>query len=320
MMTVTIRINALTCELSAVSELIKKRGTGLMTITIGTTENNLLLKRAKYAASQLEDSRVEVIESPSDIGHNDLQPLSEVNFLRKQLHGGAFDVAAVPVNMLPVDELPGLVIGAVLKREDPADMLVIRKDRLAIDGPFRLLDGAAVCTCSRRCAAQLRFNRPDVEAVIAEAGIAERFERLRAGEYDALMLPVSDASIFEIDYSGLEQVRLDPFMFPPSPGQGAVALLVKYFDRALLRRLLPAINAEATAQVSAERAFLQELGAGCAAEAGAYAVLNSEGLTITGMLTLPDGSTALHESVTGSHPSDTGRGLAVMMKQRADFL
>src|SRR6202021_3761799 len=92
--------------------------------------------------------------------------------------------------------------------------------------------------------------------------------RLKAG-LDAGILAASGLRRLGLDDAITE--LLDPALFPPSPGQGALAVQVRAGDRELLEMLNSFGDPDADAAVRAERALLAGLHGGCSVPVGALA-------------------------------------------------
>ena len=135
------------------------------------------------------------------------------------------------------------------------------------------------------------------------------------GDCDAVVLAVS--GLKRLGKEHLITEYLDPSRMLPAPGQGALALEVRESEfenpdpavlaeadaarpvRALGRALLAANHFETLLAVSAERALLRRLEAGCVAPIGAYAELVEGDLVLKAMVASPDGSDLLrHSSAT----------------------
>ena len=122
-------------------------------------------------------------------------------------------------------ELPeGLLIGAVLTREDSRDCLVARGGTTLKE----LSSGAKVGTSSLRRKAQLRKLRPDLEFCEMRGNVDTRVKKIEQGELDAMV----------IAYAGLKRLGLakcateifDPEIFLPQAGQGALAVEMRASD------------------------------------------------------------------------------------------
>jgi hydroxymethylbilane synthase len=224
------------------------------------------------------------------------------NRLQEELLAGRIDLAVHSLKDLPTGCADGLALAVTPPRHDPADALC--GSTLA-----GLRPGARVGTGSSRRIGQLRALRPDVEVVPLRGNVPTRLARLGSG-LDAVVLAASglirlgrDAAISEI---------LDPQVFPPSPGQGALGVQVRAADRELLAMLDSYGDPDADAAVRAERALLADLHGGCSVPVGAYARCLRGELTMIAQVTSLDGRRQVTGSERGpdSEPETLGRRLA----------
>jgi hydroxymethylbilane synthase len=162
---------------------------------------------------------------------------------------------------LPSQPTPGLTIGAFAARRSAADALIgARLDELA--------DCATVATGSVRRRAQLAHVRPDLCFAELRGNIHSRLDKIP--EDGAIVMAV--AALEVLDLTDRIAEVLDPLQFVPAVAQGCVAVECRADDTATLRALA-AIDDDATRTAATiERAYLAELGAGCALPVGAYAV------------------------------------------------
>ena len=213
---------------------------------------------------------------------------------------GRADIAVHSAKDLPSSTPEGLVLAAVPWRGDPRDALV--GCRLA-----ELPVGATVATGAVRRRAQLAWTRPDLTFVELRGNIAARLDK--AAAFDAIVM-----AAVALQRLGLEPDVLDvlePDVFVPQVGQGAIALECRADDRAVLEALL-AIEHEPTRRaVDAERAFLSELGGDCSLPAGAHAAGSPGGdLELTGLLASLDGGVLIRDTRRGRDPETLGRAVA----------
>ncbi|HEY2984500.1 MAG TPA: hydroxymethylbilane synthase [Jatrophihabitantaceae bacterium] len=233
-----------------------------------------------------------------------------VSALRSALLEGEIDVAVHSYKDLPTGDAEGIVIAAVPRREDPRDALVAR-DGLMLG---QLPAGSRIGTGSPRRAAQLRALGLGFEIVPMRGNVDTRLRRVGEGAVDAVVLALAglrrlgrDAEVTEI---------LDPIQVLPAPGQGALAVECRASDQGALAALRVIDDADTRAAVTAERAVLAELEAGCTAPVGALAEI-AEGddgpeVFLRGSVTAPDGSRAVRLSSTGpvTDAEGVGRRLA----------
>ncbi len=225
--------------------------------------------------------------------------------IQRAVLAGDADVAVHSAKDLPSLTPPGLVMASVCERRDPADVLVGRS--LAGLGP-----GATVATGSPRRRALLLERRPDLRIVELRGNMATRLARAGNGGVDAIV--TAAAALERLGEHGLIAERLDPEWFVPQVGQGAIALETRDDDHDTIATLAKITDAEAMQAVSAERAFLAELGAGCSVPAGAYATLANAVITLRGVMLAADGSRSVRGSVQGRDPQLLGRELAIQLR------
>jgi len=226
--------------------------------------------------------------------------------LEQELLGGRVDIAVHSLKDLPTAPPGGLVLAVTPPRADPLDALC----GATLDG---LRSGARVGTGSARRIAQLKALRPDVEVVPIRGNVPPRLAKVKSG-LDAVILAASGLRRLGLDDAITE--LLDPAAFPPSPGQGALAVQVRATDRDLLEMLNSFGDADADASVRAERALLSELHGGCSVPVGAYATRSGGVLTLSAQVTSLDGSQKVTGTATGTSPETTGAELAAVLKDR----
>ena len=233
-----------------------------------------------------------------------------VSALRDALLAGEIDVAVHSYKDLPTAPADGLVLAAVPPREDPRDVLVAR-DGLTL---AELPTGARIGTGSPRRAAQVRALGLGVELVPIRGNVDTRLGKVTAGELDAVVL--ARAGLARLDRLDAVTETLDPLQVLPAPAQGALAVECRASDDELVRRLAVLDHADSRAAVTAERALLAALEAGCTAPVGGLAVI-AEGddgpeLFLRGSVTAADGSDAVRLSATGpvTDAAAIGRRLA----------
>ncbi len=244
-----------------------------------------------------------------------------VSALRERLLAGDIDVAVHSLKDLPTEPAPGLVVAAVPGREDPLDAVVAR-DGLAVP---ELPRGARVGTGSLRRAAQLLALHPGLDVTSVRGNVDTRIGKVASGEVDAVVL--ARAGLARLGRLAEATETLDPERMTPAAGQGALAVECRE-DHAELRSLLGALDDPPShAAVTAERAVLGTLEAGCSAPVGAYAELvpggapgehDSQELYVRAVVASADGQCTIRLSTRGStgDAESLGRGLAAEMLDR----
>jgi hydroxymethylbilane synthase len=175
---------------------------------------------------------------------------------------------------LPTAPDPRLVIAAMPVREDPRDVLVAR-DGLTLG---ELPVGATVGTGAARRAAQLRALGLGLDVVPIRGNVDTRLRKVADGVVDAVV--VARAGLARL--GRLDEITevLDPIQMLPAPAQGALAIECRVDDIDTELLLRAAVDDEPTrAAVTAERAMLAALEAGCSAPVGALADVVSDLVT-----------------------------------------
>ncbi len=231
--------------------------------------------------------------------------------VEQELLAGRIDIAVHSLKDLPTRGPDGLVLAVTQLRADSRDALC--GSTLAALRP-----GARVGTGSARRVAQLKALRPDVEVVPIRGNVPPRLAKIKSG-LDAVILAAAGLRRLGLDDAITE--LLDPAVFPPSPGQGALAVQVRERDTELLGMLNAFGDLHADETVRAERVLLGELHGGCSVPVGAYATHAGGMLMLRGQVTSVDGRQAVTGTVTGADPESIGRELAgVLRAQGADAI
>src|SRR3954453_13062001 len=299
----------------------------MTTLRLGTRRSALALAQAELVASALRISGLTValvhITTQGDVSREPLTTLGGagvfVSALRDALLMGEVDLAVHSLKDLPTDQPGELEIVAIPERGDPRDALVARNDWTITTLPL----GARVGTGSPRRAAQLKAARPDLDVVDIRGNVDTRIGLVQSGAVDAVVL--AKAGLERLGRLDVVTETLDPTVMLPAPGQGALAVEVvtdlSGDDRHAPIRQLD--NAATRAAVTAERAVLAALEAGCSAPIGALGTVSELGfsepeLTLEALVASPDGSTVDRMSITAplDEATDAGNRLASQLLER----
>jgi hydroxymethylbilane synthase len=225
--------------------------------------------------------------------------------LEAALRAGEIDLAVHSLKDLPVDDAPGLVLGAISQRADARDVLISAAGYRFADLPA----GARVGTSSLRRSAQLLAARSDLALQPLRGNVDTRVRKALSGEYDAIVLAAAGVLRLGLDAHVGEFLSFDVML--PAPGQGALAVQCRAGDAEVIERLQPLDHTPTRAAVAAERAFLSGLGGGCAVPVAAYAVSREDGsVALTGLVAAPDGAQVIRVEAAGRDPLVLGRDLA----------
>lgn len=259
-------------------------------IIIGSRGSDLALWQAHHVEAQLQslghEVEINIIKTQGDrIQHLSFDKLEGKGFFTKELEesllDGSIDLAVHSHKDLPTEHPAGLIIAAVSDREDPADILLIRKDKVDEERTFHLMLNPVVGTSSARRKSQLRHHRPDVELKDLRGNVPTRINKLRDGGYDAIMLAAAGVERLKLDLRDLHVVRLDPKVFIPAPAQGVLGLQIRAVDKDLIAILKNLNSPIAARRIGVERRILNLFEGGCQMPLGAYCEQNGDDLTVT---------------------------------------
>ena len=225
--------------------------------------------------------------------------------LEQALRDKRIDVAVHSLKDLPTETATGLTLGAVLGRTTAQDALVAREPWTLDTLPV----GASVGTSSYRRTAQLRHRRPDLAVVPIRGNVDTRVRKVQSGSYDAAVMAA--AGLERLGLTEAITARLPFEVMLPAPGQGALAVQCRADDAHILS-LLAALDDEADrAATTAERAFLQALGGGCATPIAAYARRDEDGLIeMEALIASLDGQVMIRVRGRGDDARQLGEDLA----------
>ncbi|HKT04606.1 MAG TPA: hydroxymethylbilane synthase [Rugosimonospora sp.] len=190
-----------------------------------------------------------------------------VSALRDALGAKEVDFAVHSYKDLPTAPAEELVIAAVPEREDPRDALVAR-DGLTLS---QLAPGARVGTGALRRIAQLHALGRQLEVVPIRGNVDTRLRKLTGGELDAVVL--ARAGLARLGRADEVTEILDPELMLPAPAQGALAVECRADAPDLVEALSTLDDPDTRAAVTAERALLARLEAGCSAPVAALATV-----------------------------------------------
>ena len=234
---------------------------------LGTRGSALALAQAAHVAELLGGAEIVTISTAGDRDQARRYDQIETGrgvFTRdieRALLDGRIDAAVHSAKDLTGEMPPGLAIGAVTERIDPRD---------AGCGPYGSLEaipaGARVGTSSARRAGLLAELRPDLRIVPLRGNVDTRLRKLDAGEADVIVLAA--AGLLRLGLEGRIAFCLDPRVFVPEAGQGALAVQVRAGEE---HRVAAADHQPSRRLLEAERTLVTELGGGCSVPVAVYA-------------------------------------------------
>jgi len=187
----------------------------------------------------------------------------------ERMLSGEIDLAVHSMKDLPSKRPKELTVSAVLKRDSPYDILLCRKNSV---GSIEELDqGAIVGTSSMRRMAQLLRARPDLKILSLRGNLQTRLNKLKRGDYDAIVLAEAGLQRMGLDP---DYLRLDGERFVPSANQGTIIVVAKTGTAAeACSRTLD--DAHTRSETMIERKIMETVGGGCVVPMAAHAQIEN---------------------------------------------
>jgi len=286
-------------------------------LRLGTRGSRLALWQAGQVADQLKTAwpelsiETKIIKTIGDkILDVALSRIGDKGLFTKEIENelleGTVDIAVHSMKDLPSEIPPGLCIGAVLKRENPCDVLISQHNYRFADLP----PGAIIGTSSLRRIAQLKARRPDLRFCEIRGNVETRIKKMQELNLDGIILAY--AGIKRLGFADRITEQLPLSLVLPAAGQGSIAVEARENDEQT-NNLLKAINDDDSAVViQCERAFLSELQGGCQVPIACLAHIKGEKLTLEGLAASLDGNRVFkgYEEGSRERAMQIGRDLA----------
>lgn len=285
------------------------------TIRIGTRDSELALWQAKTVQNQLKTLGypTEIVSTKS---HGDIElskPLYEMGVtgiftkaLDIALLNGEIDIAVHSMKDVPTALPEGIVVGAVLKRGNPHDVLVYKGDLSFLEAEI-----ATIATSSLRRKAQWLHRYPHHNIESLRGNVNTRLQKLTDNPWNGAIFAA--AGLERINKLPEKHLVLDWML--PAPAQGAIVVVVREDNVTLQKKLLPLHDDYTYIATQLERDFLRTLEGGCTAPIGAFAEFKDEKLYFKGGLWSEDGKeSSVIDEVLTQIDEYTGEKLATMVR------
>lgn len=276
------------------------------TVVVGTRGSRLALVQADGVIARIRasrpdlDVRREIIKTVGDkVLDTALSKIGDKGLFTKELEAAllarGIDAAVHSLKDVPTQIPAGLVLGAILEREDPCDVLVSPTGKLFADLPA----GARVGTSSLRRRAQMLALRPDLSIVDLRGNVPTRVECAEKGDVDAVVL--ARAGLVRLGMQSKITEVFGPDRMLPAVGQGAVAVEIRADDERIAGIARRLDDRPTHLAVTAERALLARLEGGCQVPIGALARLaDGQNLVLQAVVADLDGRTVIRSSEAGT--------------------
>jgi hydroxymethylbilane synthase len=254
-------------------------------IRIGTRGSDLALWQANFTKSQLtingNETTITIIKTQGDkIQNLSFDKLEGKGFFTKEIEdhllANEIDLAVHSHKDLETTEPEGLTVAAVSSRENPAELLIIKKESVDNTQEFKLKRNAVVGTSSARRKNQLAFFRPDIVTKDLRGNVPTRVGKLNGEIYDAILLAKAGVDRLKLDLSQYEVVVLDPRIFIPAPAQGVLAWQINSNNSELRAELLKLNDSKVSETTRIERSILKGCDGGCQLPLGVYCERENE--------------------------------------------
>lgn len=281
-------------------------------LRLGTRGSQLALWQAGAVAARLAERgtvcRIITIKTSGDRLQD--APLSDaggkrlfVKEIEEALQRGEIDLAVHSSKDMPVALADGLLVGAVLPREDPRDAIVLGAGHSGlhtIESVRQTLGPAPKFgTSSVRRIAQLARAFAGATFLPIRGNLDTRLRKLDEGQYGALVLAA--AGLLRLGLDTRVSLALPPSICVPAPGQGIVAIEIRADDELGRQAVGVIADAEAGAALTAERALVAALGGGCQTPIGALATpIDRETIELVAAVASPDGRESIRASGRGA--------------------
>lgn len=250
-------------------------------IIIGSRGSDLALWQANHVLRRVQKlgltAEIKIITTQGDAIQNlSFDKLEGKGFFTKEIEEALLkkeiDLAVHSHKDLPTTSPEGLKIAAVSEREDPAELILIRKESVNAGLKYAFKHNAIVGTSSARRKSQLLAFRNDIRIEDLRGNVPTRIQKLRDKKYDAIMLAAAGVERLKIDLSEFKVLRLDPKEFIPAPAQGVLGLQIREDDFELEQYIQKLTSEKVEDTIGIERKVLNLFDGGCQLPLGAYCI------------------------------------------------
>uniref|UniRef100_A0AAR2IZ37 hydroxymethylbilane synthase n=1 Tax=Pygocentrus nattereri TaxID=42514 RepID=A0AAR2IZ37_PYGNA len=223
--------------------------------------------------------------------------------LENALERNEVDLVVHSLKDLPTVLPLGFTIGAVLKRENPQDAVVLHPKHAGKSLDL-LPNKSIIGTSSLRRAAQLKKRFPHLEFKDIRGNLNTRLKKLdENNDFSAIILAA--AGLQRMGWETRISQVLGPEDCMYAVGQGALAVEVRARDQDILEMVSVLHDPDTVLRCIAERAFLRHLEGGCSVPVAVHTEVKNSQLYLTGAVYSLDGSDSLKETMQTSIALDS---------------
>ena len=271
---------------------------------IGTRGSKLALRQTEIVLQKLQslypqyEFIIKTIKTTGDTIRN--KPLHLiggkglfVKEIEEKLLSKEIDMAVHSVKDLPAELEKNLLLGAVLKREDPRDAFIsLTYNRLA-----EVKDGSRIGTSSLRRKAQILHQNKNLQVVPIRGNIETRLKKLKTESLDGIILACAGIKRMGLEKYIKEIMPLNTMI--PSCGQGAIGIEIRN-EKDTLKLLAPVNNEHSFLEVAIERMLLAKIGGGCHLPLGIHTVITGNTVKLYISMGEDDGTLFIHKLYAGN--------------------
>jgi hydroxymethylbilane synthase len=286
-------------------------------LVLGTRGSKLAMLQAEFVRRELQaigaaNIEIKIIKTRGDRETSlPFEKMAGQGFFTKEIERalltGEIDLAVHSCKDLETTQPDGLFIAAVPQRIDRRDMMLIRIASVDESRPWGLKKSAVVGGSSARRIAQVLYCRPDLQIKPLRGNVPTRVEKLKLGEYDAIILAVAGVQRLGLNLDGLRRVDLAESIFVPAPAQGALAVETRTGDDEINSLVQQIDDPDLRATIEAERRVIRLIGGGCQLPVGICGTHRDHGFALSAFLGSGHGdrrSTPRRVSVTARTPDE----------------
>lgn len=271
------------------------------TLRIATRQSALALWQAEFVKKILlkhhPDLKIELLKITSDGDKDQTRSLADiggkdlfVKKLQQAILDDQADIAVHCIKDMSVHQHPTLMLGAILKRSNPYDVIVSRHATLK--------DGAIIGTASPRRQCLIHALYPTYQTKLLRGNVNTRLAKLDDGDYDAIVLAA--AGLIRLGLENRITNYLPHEIFTPAIAQGALGIECKKDNSNILNLIKPLHDPITASCIDAERAVNQKLNGSCHTPMGAFATIDNQLLNINAFVGSLDGTSILRAHASGN--------------------
>lgn len=244
----------------------------MKTLILGTRGSKLALWQANFVKDSLSkfdiQVDVEIIKTKGDkIQHLSFDKIEGKGFFTKELEDALLanhiDFAVHSMKDLPTSQPDGLMLAGISERADARDSLLILPSALDSEQPLKLKKNIKIGTSSIRRKRMLQDLFQNIEIVDLRGNVPTRIQKLRDGNYGAIVLAKAGLDRLEINTSDLTVFDFHPIEFVPAPAQGVLAYQCRKGDKTTMEALRHIHSAPTLDCTNIERKVLRMMNGGC---------------------------------------------------------